>query len=423
MNENPGEMPNPLNPTPAASPEPNNPAPAAPSVEPSPTPAPAPTEATPAEAAPDPMARPMEQAPAAVPVAEPKKKKTGLIIGIVIAAVLLIGGAVAALLLLGGNKGDAVSAAVEKLMSGDVPPYTTMNGTIDVAISDTSSPVSNLKIALDANTSTSSLINSTTADVTATLTSGDSVTVELSEIYAENGDLYIKIDKLGEAVKDLISSVYGDMDEDVVDEAMGSINGVVKMIDGKWLKLSVDELKSMMSSTSDNDSMKCLTDFVGNAKSHNNSLAEMYRKNPFIGSTTEGVTIASKNSTVYKIVIDSEKYGAFSSEVQSSDLIKDFYECAGVKEADIATSSTEQLSDLPAMYVEVDKDNNFSRFYSSMDVTGADASVIMDLGFTYPASINVAEPTESESFMTVFQKVITQLFGSSNMDAVDFDTD
>lgn len=393
MNENPGEMPNPLNPTPAANPEPNTAAPS-----------PAPSAATP-----DPMARPMEQAPAA-PVAEPKKKKTGLIVGIVIAVALVIGGVVAALLLLGGNRGDAVAAAMDKLMNGNLPQYAIVNGTIDVAISNDESPISNLKIALDSSSSTTSLINSTTADITATLTGGGDLSVKLSEVYAEGGDLYIKVDELADAIKSAAKSLYGDMDEDMVEEALSSINGVVKMVDGKWLKISVDELKSLTESTAD-DSTKCLTEFANNAKSSNNSIAEVYRKNPFIGSTTEGVTLASKNYPVYKIVFDEEKLGAFVNGVQDTTLMQDLMKCSNTSKTEVSSEDVSELiSQLPTLYVEVDKDNNFSRLYFTGSADEADASMTVDLGFTYPATINVAEPTESEPLTTVIQKVMTQMY-------------
>ena len=64
---------------------------------------------------PDPMARPMEKAEQPE-VAKPKKK-TGLIVGLIIGLVVLIGGGVAiALVLLNSEKPDAVSQAFSKVM-------------------------------------------------------------------------------------------------------------------------------------------------------------------------------------------------------------------------------------------------------------------------------------------------------------------
>ena len=78
MNENSGGTPSPLNPTPEQAPSSN-------------------------QATPEPI----------------KKKKTGLIVGIIIGAVALIGGAVAAVLLLPGllNQ-NPVATAMQRIMSG-----------------------------------------------------------------------------------------------------------------------------------------------------------------------------------------------------------------------------------------------------------------------------------------------------------------
>lgn len=412
MNENPGEMPNPLNPTPAASPEPNNPAPAAPSAEPAPAPAPVPAT-KPAVGTPDPMARPMEQAPVAEPIAEPKKKKTGLIVGIIIAAVLLIGGIVAAVLLLVGKSGDPVSAAMEKIMSGNIPQYTTVNGSIDVAIGSSELPISGLKIALDSNSATNSLINTTTANVTASLTNGTDIEIELSEIYATNGDLYIKVDKLADAINDATASLYEGVDEDMIAEALSSVNNIVKMVDGKWLKISVDELTQMTSGAATDSSTKCLTDLVSGINNNNNALAEAYRKSPFVSSTTEGVSVASKNSTVYKVVLDQTAFTTFTNDAANSSLFQELYECTGTTKQEVTEEDVAELfSQLPTLYVEIDGENNFSRLFFTGDV-GDDVALTVDLGMTYPATINVAEPTESEPLMTVIQKIMTRVYSLS----------
>ena len=172
MNENPGGMPNPLNPTPAAGPTPNPMLSAAPSPAPNPAPSPvtpaptaspipntAPTQAPTQPVAPvtntikvdslAPEDRPMEKA-APAEAAPAKKKKTGLIAGIIaVVAVLVLGGVAAAIAIIMMNQVDPVTAAMKKIMDGKAPTNVAIDGDINITLNNEFSPVSNIKIALN----------------------------------------------------------------------------------------------------------------------------------------------------------------------------------------------------------------------------------------------------------------------------------
>ena len=438
MNENPGETSNPLNPN-------NNPLDANPA------------ESTPLEkvveevqtasAAPagDPMARPMEQAPAVAPV-QPKKKKTGLIVGIIIAAVVLIGGGIAAaLILMNLNRGDAVSKAIEKLASGNVPANVKMDGTFTLVPNDEDSLISNVKIDLDMQASTSSLMNSATATLTANFTNGGSFEFDLDEVYAANGDLYFKISGLTNALEDYTTSLQGSLLEDeyadtnygedltvIVDceetgdcepvdttgddaislESLTEILSLIEAVDGEWLRISTDDLSTIGGLTTTDSDTSCLVNLMGDAKSYNNSIAEMYGKNPFITSTTEGVTLASKSGEpVYKVVIDEEKFSTFINDFQDSTLAENLLSCMGYEGMKVDTDDlAEEISEWPTFYVEVDKDYNFTRLYFVADSTDGSTTLTTDLSFTYPENINVAEPAEYTDFSVMLQRILTSMY-------------
>lgn len=446
MNENPGEMPNPLNPN--NNPLDANPADSTPLEEiveevqtVNVTPTPQPTV--------DPMARPMEQAPMAAPV-EPKKKKTGLIIGIIIAVLVLIGGGVAAaLVIMNLNRGDAVARAIEKIVTGNAPANVAIDGTFVLTPNDEESLVSSVEINLDSEAATGSLMNSSAATVTANFTNGKSTNFEFDEVYAANGDLYFKLSGLTNAMEDYstalqdataesaVSETNCTQDEngntvcneetvEVVDcespdgcatpttltESLAEVLSVVETVDGEWLRVSTDDLAGLSELAPAESNTSCLVNLMGDIKNYNNSVAGMYSKNPFITSTTEGVTLASESGEpVYKVMIDGEKFGAFIGEFQNSTLVNNLFSCMGYQNTEVNIDNVaEEINNLPTFYVEVDKDYNFTRLYFTTDLADGEMTLTTDLGFAYPTNINVAEPVEYKDFSTTIQEIMTSMY-------------
>ena len=209
MNENPRVTPNPLNPNPLDA----NPAepvqsfttrrqqrasmPTAPNMAP-PQSAPAPDMAVPVESL-DPTGRPMEQMPVFV---DKPKKKTGLIVAFAVFAVLLIGGGIAAaIILLNMDRSDAVSVAMDKIMSGEAPANVAVEGSIEMRLNDDTSPVQTVKIDLDSDIERSSMVNTSSAVVTLSIKDMEDVSFKFDEVYAESGDLYLKLDGVTEALE------------------------------------------------------------------------------------------------------------------------------------------------------------------------------------------------------------------------------
>ena len=474
MNENPGETPNPLNPNPVAGPAPT------------PTPAPNPTQPVPpaqpmspvaptnpiaptTPAAPveptsplSPTERPMEKAaPAEV---EPKKKKTGLIAGIIaVIAVLLIGGIAAAVAVMMLNKTDPVTAAMNKIMTGKAPSNVAIDGDINIAINDEFSPISNVKIALNSKMVASSAINNSVANVTATIRNVGDFSVEFDEVYAGNGDLYFKIDGATSALEDsgilYLLNLANKMPEVVdcgedtvcqtaeieeqactegeecsfteIDDSefnvleggqnvldvdtvsyFASLTNVAEVIDGEWLKVSIDELSTLSGGIAAGSNISCITNLVSDINTNSNSAAELYSKYPFISSTSENVRLASKNYPVYQISIDNENFAGFVNSIQNSTMTANLYSCLGwsdnvsVSDDDVAKI----VSVMPKIYAEVDGDNNFTRLYLASDLNDGEVTVVIDLGFSYPTNVNVTEPEEYKNFSDVIQEIMSSMF-------------
>ena len=155
----------------------------------------------------NPLGRPMEKV-AQAPVPPKKTKKTGLIIGIASAVGVLLIGAIIAVIAISFNQADPVQAAIDKLLSGQGSPNVQVKGDIKLTSTDDSQPFGNCNFALDSKLAIASLVNDTsviaTCDGVAKKT--DPVTLEVDELYPGNGDLYLRVDGIGNMLGSLMGT-------------------------------------------------------------------------------------------------------------------------------------------------------------------------------------------------------------------------
>lgn len=396
----------------------------------------------------DPTNRPMEYAPMPeTPQPKKNKKKVGLIIGGMICLFLAIGCGVAAILLF-MNHGDPVERAMGKLMSGEAPTNTTIQGTIGIKSNDSSSSISDLEISINSNLATDSLINSSTATLSGSLRNGGDFSIDLSEVYAANGDLYLKIDGISEIMGDpyllsdsaettsteegLTTEGLQAEEEISVDEEMtlneetsstGTITSMLSIIgtiDGEWIRIPISELGTTSSElTSGIDSeTSCMAELFMNLNNNRNSIMEMYQRNSFIGSTTKDLAVASVNNPIYKVIVKSENFTNFFNETRNSSILKEYQDCTGETVGALNADSVDQtLAELPEVYVEVDGDDNFTRLYFVTDANEGDATITTDLNFSYPTNVNVSEPTEYTDLSEILQRLFSNVYDTTGADA------
>lgn len=414
MDNNPGETPNPLSAAKVPSPEPAPTQPTQP-VQPVQT-TDVVAETVEVESL-DPNGRSMEKA---APVAAPAKKKTGLIVGIIICAVALIGGIVAAvLIMMNMNKGDAVAQAMQKIMSGSAPTNVTIDGDINILVNAEGSPIKRINVDLDSDIITGSMINTSSAVLTFTTYNDKDYSVEFDEVYAANGDLYFKIDGATAVLEDseflgLIS------DGEMADAYSSNIIDVFEVVDGVWLRISTDEMKAIGGSFVPSESpISCVTDLVTNVNKNSNATTELYNKYPFVTSTTENVIIPSKQGPVYQINLDSKNFVNFANSSINSDVMNNLYSCLGYENnVGISEEEVENLvTKLPKIYVEVNGNNDFTRLYLESDVNDGVATATIDLGFNYPANVNVSEPVEYTDFSKVISQILSGFYNLEDVEA------
>ena len=336
-------------------------------------------------------------------------------------------------------------------------------GDINITLNDEFSPVSNIKIALNSKLISSSAINNSVANVTATIRNVGDVNIEFDEVYAGNGDLYFKIDGATSAIENsgilyllnLANQVPNVVDcgedavcqtteikeltctegeecnlteiddtelnildggQNVLDEDtiayFASLIDIVEVIDGEWLKVSVDELNMLSGGMTASSDISCVTNLVSDINTNSNSAIELYSKYPFISSTNKDVKLASKNYPVYQISVDSEKFANFVNSIQNSEMTANLYSCLGwadnvsVSKDDVA----KMVNTMPKIYAEVDGENNFTRLYLTSDLNNGEGTMTIDLGFSYPTNVNVPEPEEYKNFSDVIQEIMSSMY-------------
>lgn len=396
----------------------------------------------------DPEGRPMEKALETTP--KPKKKKTGLVVGLVLSLFVAVGCGVAAVLLLLNSPKDPVVEAMKKIMSGEAPSNVIIDGDIKFAVNDPNSIISNVNISLDAKAKTSSMINTSSAEVELVFSDNDKLTFQFDEVYAANGDLYFKIDGVSDLTEKMvllqtqsrqtncISDESGETncvkepdcdcpeggvcdclapieiiaEEGGLDEMTTMLTGVVSVIEGEWLKVSIDELTSMSGEAQLGSDTSCIISLIDSINTNSNSAAELYNKNPFISSTTENITVMNKFNQVRQITIDDKAFANFVNSIQNAKITEKLYSCLGwddnvaITEEDVA----EVVRKLPAVYVEIDQDNNFSRFYMVTQTEDGTGTITIDLSFSYPANINVPEPVKYMTFEDAIQEIMMSIY-------------
>lgn len=420
------------------------------------------TEATPSEqkvevigGTANPAAQPMvsttqiEAAEAVAKAEEEKKKKSkkGLIIGLVIGFFVIAGGVVGVLFALGVfNPADPVTVAMTKLMEGGRPDTLSMSGTVDFVPAEKTF-FSKLSVDFKTAIKTNTFINSADATVKADTVMGD-VELSLSEIYASPNEIFLKLKGTEDLSRIIETLTYSsteyeegddDDDTDVVDCAgsedstdclsysattetvksttsldstssmiAGMVAEVVTELEDKWIRIPLDEAKSSdLFNFSANQSLTCLMEFSDSMSKKGNKLGELYKKSPFVSSTTENMSVAKKTNPIYKLVFDAENMNQFNSALVSEGLLDEYAKCNGASGVDdVEKVADEALKKLPDIYVEIDGQSRFTRFYTTVSGNdGTKATVDLELG--YPNTIDVAEPTEYSDLQYIITKLMT----------------
>ncbi len=355
----------------------------------------------------------IEAAEAAAKAEEEKKKKShkGLIIGLIVGFLVLAGGVIGALFAFGVFKGaDPVTSAITKLFEGNKPAAIVLDGTVNILPADTTF-IKDVELKINSSMKTDTFDNETTLSLKAGSAMGD-IDVSVSDVYANGNEIFLKLDG-GKSISQLISMVLGDQlsKSGLLDDGSGSstsstmamISYILEAIDGKWIRVPLEDSYMDSIASSSNAMMECYNKTYEAFSTNKNKLTEFYKKNAFVSGSNENLEVAKKKNPIYKLEFDKEKLGNFVSDLDNAGIFKTIFEnCStGTYSSVSASQITEAIDQLPPIYVEIDGSSNFTRFYTKVSVSNqADATV--DFSFDYPSTIKVQEPSEYTELENLF---------------------
>ena len=352
------------------------------------------------------------EAPSPVaPIASGKsnKKKKLIIVAVVIAVLAVLAGTgVAAYNLWFQNPDKVLGDALVNAVRAKTISYT---GSLDYKAKTTTSSFSpsHMKLTVDGkNTSVDGEMN-----VKLALTyGGKDFNLSGSGLYDKDANLYFKINDVRKIIDNALSSSSVVIPQE--------IDNLITKIDGKWIKISVDDTKEFSEKYA--DTQKCTKDTLKkyeNDKDATKEIVDLYNKNKFIVVKEK---LGSKDGSLgYAIEGDTDKTKAFVKGLNDTKIVKELQKCDEnfkLDADDINGDSTTEQSD-GQFEVWVDRwSHQFTKFnLTGKDDDGGEATFIVEPKFNQTVSINVPKDTVSLSELKADIEKIQQDYTNSLKDS------
>lgn len=319
----------------------------------------------------------------------PKKKKTGLIIGVVLGVIALISIVSAALVyfLWWQNPEKMVTDAMS---SAIMSKKMTVNGKVVVDMRDQGRIELNVKTATDSGKSK--------ANINAKLNIKGvekSIPLDGDMVLGDDGTIYVKINNFKDLYSSLLevvmeSSSGGKMSRAQIeayrDQTLKKLNSEINKMNGTWMKVSPDEI---------GDEYKCGIDALKkfqNDESARKELAQLYQKNSFF--TIKDSKISDRNGgRGFELQGDNSKLSKFSDELKNSSAGKALGKCG---KSNSYKSSESSSIDTASLKVWVDRS---SHELKALELKGDSKKVSVEISFDIDVnkSEEIKIPSSAES--------------------------
>lgn len=352
----------------------------------------------------------------------PKKKRTGLIVGIILGSVALIAiiAAVLVYFLWYQNPQKAVTDAVVNMVTSR---KSIAEGKITVKSDDVNVEV-DLKSSNDAPQSSLDTTVKISGD---TLDGAKEFKLNLAGVFSENGEAYIKTDGLQDIVDGVVEVYMQSMETELQsydtntqeyyksmmkDKFSEMFDPIVSKIDGQWLKFSSADFN-------DNEEAKCMMDAmldIQKDSSYMQEIGDTYREYPFIVLTDEKVESRDgAKGYEFDIKATQDKVGDFSKALGDSKISKKLSDCSD--SSDISDSGSDSVTNDATVRIWVDP---MSHKLTELEVTSEDDTVdlSMNLKFEIGKSNDIEIPSDAQDGKEVLEDVVDEIneisSGSSN---------
>lgn len=250
------------------------------------------------------------------------KKKTGLIIGLAIAAVAVIGGGVGAIAYLNWHESpeQTLADAISNVWNAkNIQAEATITGEAKDKDSDFSKIELKMNMIATQNAASMS-INTLSIDTK----ENGSYSLSVESAYSLDDDIYFKIGGIKEAFDGAMKNVDKDEAEELA-AISGMVGGVIEVLDNQWIKIDSDLLKEM----GVKDQYDCYKEKAKALSSEDfkKKVAEIYENHGFIALKDDKVVKTEDGLSYYSIKIDNKESEAFGEEVEKLDEVKALTSC------------------------------------------------------------------------------------------------
>lgn len=368
----------------------------------------------------------------------PPKKKTGLIIGIVTGSVVLLL-AIAAVLLYFFWWQDPQRMVTDAVVNSFQTKKVVSSGKLVMDLGSGNRIDVKLKAATDAPKS------KTEATIKLAINGMEiQQDVILTMVADGKGTIYIKSEHLKDIVRQMVETIIKARSRGVLpdtrstmirDQILKQLDEKLNKIEGKWLKVSFDELGA--SRTNKDTCSQEIFDLINNDQQVRSELINAYRKNSFVTVKKDAKVEPRDGVPGFEIDLASDgkmsdKLRAFVDSLGDTKLGKKIKECYGNKVFNTANKTTSSKR-LPTIRIWVDP---WSHQLKAIEIKARgsdgdkDRDLTMDMTFDYSKSEQIDIPSDADSLKSVLQDFagsspISPPFarGGASTDENDEDTD
>lgn len=343
----------------------------------------------------------------------PPKKKTGLIIGIITGSVVLLL-AIAAVLLYFFWWQDPQRMVTDAMVSSFQTKKVVSSGKLVMDLG--SGNRADIKIKAVADSPKSKTEATITLAINGIETQQDIV---LTVVADGKGTVYIKGEHLKDIVRQMAETIIKDRGQGALPDAQPTVirirDQILKQLDeklnkieGKWLKVSFDELGA--SYTDKDTCSQEIFDLINADQQVRSELINAYRKNSFVTVKKDAKVEPRDGAPGFEIDLASDgkmsdKLRAFVDSLGDTKLGKKIKECYGDKVFNTANKTTPSKR-LPTIRIWV---NPWSHQLKAIEIKAhgsdgnKDQSLTMDMTFDYSKSEQIDIPSNADNLKSVLQ--------------------
>ena len=343
----------------------------------------------------------------------PPKKKTGLIIGIITGSVVLLL-AIAAVLLYFFWWQDPQRMVTDAMVSSFQTKKVVSSGKLVMDLG--SGNRADIKIKAVADSPKSKTEATITLAINGIETQQDIV---LTVVADGKGTVYIKGEHLKDIVRQMAETIIKDRGQGALPDAQPTVirirDQILKQLDeklnkieGKWLKVSFDELGA--SYTDKDTCSQEIFDLINADQQVRSELINAYRKNSFVTVKKDAKVEPRDGAPGFEIDLASDgkmsdKLRAFVDSLGDTKLGKNIKECYGDKVFNTANKTTPSKR-LPTIRIWV---NPWSHQLKAIEIKAhgsdgnKDQSLTMDMTFDYSKSEQIDIPSNADNLKSVLQ--------------------